>query len=1099
MHCMFWIKQNKCICKMNDLRRDGEAILWRLYSYRSPARAIPQIPADATPDIKQAFHSVVFQTLSPSLARISEVMSFRDDLVNSLYEIMSDISLATSTDNQLLVSSEFYEALVKCLALVVEGDQMKQVKNGLTNDLSLFRRTLTALDLPIRDSPKYQQMSRFLATGDQFAGDLKRVLRERVPRFEELLLDMIMFTCDHIESGLDRGMKHDALKAIAFSIVLIDDKSDTLNILKRKNFKLGRVSKILKMNPIVPLFADMPLEISSILQNAPHFPLASLELSALEKAEVERRYSVLTHVESIQDIANRFYSMVAHGIELIELCNRVVVEQNAWKYLHPVGRTNDSDLDYELAIRHNYSGNEKEALIYILATCKSISRKLLSLPNTLLELLKKHVHYETQKFATLSCTEYIHSCLKRKREVLGLLELIPRICRDAGIPNCESIVHKFDEAIFSDFVFNGDSGTTAGDQLLAISVILGYCINEKSRGMKGGFLKDKDFKEHHVMEIRHLLDQAKNWNLVLDLPGAVNRFDKTSDLWFKEFYLEVSLKVQFPISTSLPWILTEYALESEDSELLKCVLYPFEIYAAASKRILLDMNCRYIHDELTAEVNLCFDRLIFSLSEKIYSHCKQYASLALIPNQCLWSGSLRSLEPLLPLTSFVPILSKTNHMLLGRTINIRDHIAQSMIEYLETSIDGAISRYEHGGVSNVLELKSLLECTQKTHELLSRWMTLEEFESILCRVNAEPTETPQGRLETHTGRILINDVIANCYYDSVLDGFVYFENQNHHHHLHLHNHLHKVGQQHLYGSKQITSLYKSINALEASHVGMKHLKAVLQLFRQSGTGDPIASLVPVFLEHLAKVMQESLFPQLETIHKSIPKYMSLPLFEYKTRGAFDYFEASLDALAKNPILLTMTLETLREIGNVIHLVRLFCKVENDSNTHGCEAFEGFLKSLRQLVQKFEMKEGDLGVDVYNRFCFHKVWGALQFLICVPNQLESLGARFQFCRESVSLAGTTLLLILNEHHLYKSFDFNSHMMYIRRSEWKQENPPHSECARSKIFNCKSLKYSGAEMIAGASLQNDILIFLEHSIAASRVQLEDAAFISLTFPK
>ena len=47
-----------------------------------------------------------------------------------------------------------------------------------------------------------------------------------------------------------------------------------------------------------------------------------------------------------------------------------------------------------------------------------------------------------------------------------------------------------------------------------------------------------------------------------------------SELWYKEFYLELSKEIQFPIEMSLPWILTEHILDTDAPELAEYVGAP---------------------------------------------------------------------------------------------------------------------------------------------------------------------------------------------------------------------------------------------------------------------------------------------------------------------------------------------------------------------------------------------------------------------------------------------------------------------------------------------------------------------------------------------
>ncbi|KAJ3024741.1 UNVERIFIED_CONTAM: Cytoplasmic FMR1-interacting protein 2 [Siphonaria sp. JEL0065] len=335
-------------------------------------------------------------------------------------------------------------------------------------------------------------------------------------------------------------------------------------------------------------------------------------LSQAEIGMVAKQYSLVTHMESLSFDYGQFEAKYISTLTEIDF-----VSKSKLLRMNKDVASLDTRTDYELAIRCNYSDEDKKALIKALAIAKDTSTRL-HLTTVQISILKKHIHYETQRFLLINCTEYISSCQKRKRSIVGVLGLLNGICADKSIPNCESILHKFDESIFSDFVFNGACGATTISQLKALSVILEFCSSDKSKGMKGGFLKDKDLKETQVMEIREVLRKIQSWVQVLDLYDNVGSKNvglaPLSNLWFKEFYLEVSQQVQFPVNTSLPWILTEYILEINEPDLLQLVLYPFEIYSSASGRILQEFKCRYIHDELTAEVLALLNRYFVTIS-----------------------------------------------------------------------------------------------------------------------------------------------------------------------------------------------------------------------------------------------------------------------------------------------------------------------------------------------------------------------------------------------------------------------------------------------------------------------------------------------------
>jgi hypothetical protein len=71
-----------------------------------------------------------------------------------------------------------------------------------------------------------------------------------------------------------------------------------------------------------------------------------------------------------------------------------------------------------------------------------------------------------------------------------------------------------------------------------------------------------------------------------------------SELWYKEFYLEISKEIQFPIEMSLPWILTEHILDTDAAELTEyahrrqcvrvCVLVRVSVFLCVSVYVCVD-------------------------------------------------------------------------------------------------------------------------------------------------------------------------------------------------------------------------------------------------------------------------------------------------------------------------------------------------------------------------------------------------------------------------------------------------------------------------------------------------------------------------------
>lgn len=55
------------------------------------------------------------------------------------------------------------------------------------------------------------------------------------------------------------------------------------------------------------------------------------------------------------------------------------------------------------------------------------------------------------------------------------------------------------------------------------------------------------------------------------MTGTLRECCDLSQLWFREFYLELTMgvRIQFPIEMSLPWILTNHILENKTAHMME--------------------------------------------------------------------------------------------------------------------------------------------------------------------------------------------------------------------------------------------------------------------------------------------------------------------------------------------------------------------------------------------------------------------------------------------------------------------------------------------------------------------------------------------------
>lgn len=182
---------------------------------------------------------------------------------------------------------------------------------------------------------------------------------------------------------------------------------------------------------------------------------------------------------------------------------------------------------------------------------KTLSGIFSSMESDLQLICDKYMYDNIQSFTNLKIGEYYSNALKKKKPISASLKFATESLKDTEKTN------RYHPFSFSQIHFAKAS--------------LSLICDDRLKLMKGGLLKEKNFSSSQVTDlgiIKTLIIVEKFFrfciliNYISDIHGTAKKSSDLSMLWFKEFYLELSRKVQFPISTSLPWILTEYALES---------------------------------------------------------------------------------------------------------------------------------------------------------------------------------------------------------------------------------------------------------------------------------------------------------------------------------------------------------------------------------------------------------------------------------------------------------------------------------------------------------------------------------------------------------
>ncbi|KAJ3182845.1 Cytoplasmic FMR1-interacting protein 2 [Gaertneriomyces sp. JEL0708] len=1113
------VREAGYIAKMENLLGEGQKLLASLYSYRSCSRAIPQVQNDQMN--KQDMYRATYEVLQPEVAKMQKFMAFRDSAISTVVDVFADI-IPEMSEKDFFASTDLLTTCAAVLDMFVIMDAMKNIKGSMNNDFSMFRRAVQSSGKEMNEDETIMQhkLYSFLANQDQYSSELKNALLKLAPTYEEIIVDMLETCADLVEHGrhLLPQTKHTYLRAMSFGLYLLDKEGDENDINKRKKFKLERFGKIFRTCPVVPLFADQYVSLSTIYSKAPHLTATKWEDAddVNQRVTLSRYYSIINHIDTARADYSEYmthlkrtmnslrllmkvngaltpaecttvYNTVAQGVTLLANLSTKVLEQSAWKYANPVNpqitKHIPSDvLSYELAVRYNYSTQEKRALIEFIAMIKNLSAALLSLERPFVVAIHHHIYYDSQNFAKLNLGDYLAHLSKKKKATSTIIKHLRDVAYDGSASEEDASSKSRKEGKSMQTLSEGDAparlNPISQTQLHFVRTLLDYCFSEKAKGMKGtGLMREKDFKDSQVNEVGEFLKRSDIYLAMLDLEGTVRELSDLSDLWFKEFYLELSKKVQFPISMSLPWILTEYMLECNDLEMLQYIFYPFELYNDAANRTLNKLRSRFIYDEITAEVSLCFDQLIFKLSQKVFQHFKKAASCMVLAPDLKVESDPAHME--LPLDAYDDILAQKQYRLLGRSLNVGQLIGGMMNQYLRKSIDTAISRYEGSDLTYIVGLDTLLRSAQMTHQLFSERVILDPFDDMLAEIDDSVSmSAANGRIVTHTARELINDFVPNFCYNNVTNRFLrgpvsYVQESTRHS-------FPKAPLMYLYGSKALSVAFGAQNSLFKEFIGAPHFRTLVRWIGRHGVAVMIAELS----KHVDGIVKNTMTAYINVISKGTPQTMKLPLFEYGTSGTFEYFAAHLKPLITYRDLKSEVLQAFREVGNAVITVKTLEDVlaldetlretqtvettspEADTAYAQLRDFDPLFNTeeyplpFREWAQNTQMLYApkpptallgpfldrlratleSVGDDwqaeghLENPRAFFRIWSALQFTFCVPSVGEGKVIRELF-GEGLSWAGCTFIHLLDQTDVYTAFDFNNHILSVQRADRK----------------------------------------------------------------
>jgi cytoplasmic FMR1 interacting protein len=304
--------------QLNEVLRTGAQYISMLYTYRSCSKAIPMVQADTEETLKLEIHHRTFDILRPQIVKLKELMEFHERAVGI---VRVNVLLVQKADASKSVQSEpLLDLLIEAIDMLVLLDALKDMRAALQNDFSRYKRAFTPIrgELPESDalSDEIHTLQMFLSNPQQAHNLILSHLKtdiHKVAHFEIVLSLLINHAMDCIDNGnylLPKEL-HAYYRVLPHLLYLADsdDKSAKggYNVFKLSSsssikFSLSRLQKMFKTFPIIPLYADMHIDVMFVLRRCQHWDEETMAESWMTARphKLKERYELIYHRAKIR-------------------------------------------------------------------------------------------------------------------------------------------------------------------------------------------------------------------------------------------------------------------------------------------------------------------------------------------------------------------------------------------------------------------------------------------------------------------------------------------------------------------------------------------------------------------------------------------------------------------------------------------------------------------------------------------------------------------------------------------------------------------------------------------------------------------------------
>ncbi|KAI0980129.1 hypothetical protein GJ496_009684 [Pomphorhynchus laevis] len=515
-----------------------------------------------------------------------------------------------------------------------------------------------------------------------------------------------------------------------------------------------------------------------------------------------------------------------------------------------------------------------------------------------------------------------------------------------------------------------------------------------------------------------------------------------------------SSKLEYSLSSSVPWILTDFLLDSDNYANSELFFSPVCIYDDAARVALNDYKDATLFKKIEVEIDQFLICFVEKLTLNIFTYYKQLAGCLLLDKRYRLDCELTGINLNFPTYKrFEHLLCKQQISILGKSVKFGQMLRNCLREMLINSMQSCLDVFESKGLPFIMELKAIIDQHRLMFQLICNDAKTELFGGIdvmLTKILHVGSQKSNTRITDHIIDQIHQHLIPHYKFDMIEYSF------------HITNveccccSSNKLDYN--YGATQLSTAFKIAYQESQIHLSCSHLQCMFSIIGYKG----ISAVVTDLRTFIYNTISNSLNPALDKIKSILPPSIELEYIgdDMDPNDLLSHFVVVLRQLIRskdlseifgilaklgNALAICKLLESSmsqEEISDLIYAARFRTEDTAKAQVIGpVHLYQELRKSISrpridmQIVRESDLMNSErlcLGLSFYAKILtslhvqrrggFADVWAALVFVAACKQKSDQHSDIWHLSSlHGIIWAGQAILYSLGEKDRYNRFD------------------------------------------------------------------------------